>query len=376
MPLPNRTAPVSCRALAVFTLLVGLFFPASVSAQDSWVDNDDMLLFYEALVKIREQSIHPEQPKDMVRKAIRGYLQQLDAFSDYLTPEEYAAWKQARQGGYAGVGMDIFADPYGRIICLPFPGGPAYQAGVRYGDVLTFVGRRSVRGTAVRVVGSWIRGRPGGSVSITVSKPGGGVRGYTLSRRMVDFNEVALDQSGPLPRIRIYSFASQTAEKLQNILQRLPKDQPRVLDLRGNTGGDLFAAMDAAAFFLPQGAVIVDIRSQGGAKRYSATNAPMDSAPLFVWQDALTASAAEVFLAALVENGRATSMGQTSFGKGVTQTMVELSDGSVMFVTNGALRTPGGAYYHTKGIEPMRELELPLDAPDTAFWNATLERSN
>lgn len=337
----------------------------------SWTGNDDMLLFYEALVKTQEQLIQPETPREMVRKAIRGYLRQLDDFSDYLDAEQYAAWRDARQGGYAGVGMDIFADRAGRVICLPYPGGPAYQAGVRYGDELVFVQREAVQGNTVRVVGAWIRGRSGESVSITVTKPDGNVQTLSLVRRSVELTELVVDRSGPWPIIRILSFGPETPKRLHRVLADLPKGTPRVIDLRGNTGGDLYAAIDAAALFLSPGAPIVDVRSHAGIKQYAAKAEPVDRSPLVLWQDGMTASAAEVFIAALVENGRAKSVGQATFGKGVTQTVVELSDGSAIFVTNGALRTPNGQYYHRNGLKPDRELPLPIGAAPEAYWPET-----
>ncbi|MGE4293846.1 MAG: S41 family peptidase [Desulfovibrio sp.] len=347
--------------------------PAWGGPATTWTNNDDMLLFYEALVRIQEQSLQEDAPREMVRKAIQGYLHQIDDFSDYLSPEEYAAWRAARQGGYAGVGMDIFADRTGRVLCLPYPGSPAYGAGIRYGDELTFVGRDAVQGVPVRVVGSWIRGRSGESVSLVVKKFDGSVQSLSLVRRDMELKELAVERDGPWPRIRLFSFGADTAKRLRKALASLPAGTPRVIDLRGNTGGDLFAAIDAAALFLPQGATVVDIRSRAGIKRYSVETDPMDRAPLVLWQDGLTASAAEVFIAALVENHRGKSVGQTTFGKGVTQTVSELSDGSALFLTNGALRTPNGQYYHRSGLKPDRELNLAPGASPEALWPATLE---
>lgn len=364
-------------AAAAFAAMPSL--DSNGGASPAWTGNDDMLLFYEALVRIQEQSIQEDTPREIVRKAIRGYLHQVDDFSDYLSPEEYASWRGVRQGGYAGVGMDIFTDRAGRMICLPYPGGPAAQAGIRYGDELTFVGREAVQGVSVRVVGSWVRGRVGESVSLAVRRADGSVQSLSLARKEMNLDELVVERDGPFPRIRIYGFGPETARRLREALAGLPAGTPRIIDLRGNTGGDLYGAIDAAALFLPAGATIVDVRTRKENKHFAASEPAADRSPVVIWQDGLTASAAEVFVAALVENGRAASVGRTTYGKGVTQTVIELSDGSALFVTNGALRTPKGQYYHRHGLKPVRELASSggsfegVLADTVSLWNATLE---
>jgi carboxyl-terminal processing protease len=150
-----------------------------------------------------------------------------------------------------------------------------------------------------------------------------------------------------------------------------------ILDLRGNAGGDFFAAIDAAMLFVPKGATIVSVRSRSGFRSYANTMASA-KAPLgrvFVWQNEGTASAAEVFLAALTENGGAVSVGRRSFGKGTRQDIIELHDGSALIMTTGILLTPQGVEYDGRGLPPKLEARGGTSEYVRVTQRATLPRA-
>lgn len=344
-------------AAAVLVAAWAIVGPARAQPADSWLDNDDMLLLYEALTKAGRLSIAPETGNGMVHKAVKGYLRQLDAFSDLLTPDEYARYQRAMSESYVGVGMEIFGDRLGRVLCLPYPGSPAARAGIGYGDELLFVDGSPVEGRSVYMIGADIRGPELSSVSLTVGSPSGEVKSAGLVRQQVQRASVAVSEQSGLAVIRIYHFDADTDQALGRALAGLDPLAAKVVDLRGNTGGDFHAAVRAASLFLEPGRVVVDKRTKTSLRTFRAGEGDKDRSPLVLWQDGFTASAAEVFVGALTGNHRAVSLGRTSFGKGVAQAVVELSDGSVMFVTDGALRTPKGVYYHQRGLEP----DYPLD---------------
>ena len=128
-----------------------------------------------------------------------------------------------------------------------------------------------------------------------------------------------------------------------------------VLDLRGNPGGAFFGAVEAAKLFVAPGQKIAGLKTQGGFKEYwndLAAPAPVP-ATLYLWQDARTASAAEVFIAALSQNQRAAAIGTTTFGKGTVQDIIALSDGSALHLTTGYIQTPDGTLYHQRGLRPI-----------------------
>ncbi|GJQ57805.1 MAG: hypothetical protein SCALA701_06060 [Candidatus Scalindua sp.] len=333
-----------------------------------------MLLFYEAVVKIQENTVETETTRQIIYKAIRSSMRERDRYSDYLSPDEYAEYRRSQSEQYCGVGMDIFRDSSGRVVCIPYPDGPARKAGVEYGNTLTFVDDQSVEEKSIITVGYLIRGKIGTSVSLVFDDSQNATKQCSLLRRPIKFRSVSLHRSGHLLILKIFRFTRETTQEIRSILDILIPGTTMIVDLRGNTGGDLFEAVDAASLFLDRGSKVVGIKSNKGIKEYKSANVPLyPDSTLVLWQDGLTASAAEVFIAALVENNRAVSIGKTSFGKGVTQSIVELSDGSALFVTNGVLRTPNGNYFHTEGLEPNYPITTSSVFSEDEYETITLD---
>ena len=182
-------------------------------------------------------------------------------------------------------------------------------------------------------------------------------------------------------------FARDTRSRMTEALSHWPPRTPIIIDLRGNGGGDLHAAIDSAMLFLDEGKRIVSIETRTGTKRYESRAAVVDpAAAVYLWQDEGTASAAEVFIAALTDNDRAVSIGRQTAGKAVAEEIVELSDGSALILATGILQTPNGLRYQGKGLRPVygmerggrRHAELPQEGtgdcrappPDAATTDA------
>ncbi len=147
----------------------------------------------------------------------------------------------------------------------------------------------------------------------------------------------------------------------------LNKKKPIIFDLRENPGGDLHSAIDSAMLVLEKDKKIVDIKKSSRTKSYKSLGNTVNSiSPLYLWQDDKTASAAEVFIAALTQNGRAISIGKTTYGKGTEQDIIELSDGSAIILTTGYLETPDGTRYDKKGIVPAYTIKT--DSPKTDHY--------
>jgi carboxyl-terminal processing protease len=338
--------------------------PGAAMAQSgrlAWTDSDPMILFYEALTQIQANALAPDPPMAVVRTFLREYLKQADPFADYLTPEEYAAFSlSATDARYSGIGMDIGGEPSGKIICIPYPGGPAEQAGVVYGDELTAVDGAAVDGQSTYQVGLNIRGAPGTPVRLTLQGRGRMPRTVAVVRARIRAKSIFTVPRGPYSVIRILKFTRNTPRELKPALAAGGRGGVQIIDLTGNMGGDLYAAVACASLLLPEGSPIVAVKTREGFKRHSAGPGPADLASrLFLWQDARTASAAEVFVAALVQNGRGVSIGRTSFGKGVAQRVVELMDRSAMILTYAELTPPSGSSFHGAGLKPL--VPLPLE---------------
>jgi carboxyl-terminal processing protease len=249
--------------------------------------------------------------------------------------------------------MEIKKEPDGRILCIPYPGSPAAQAGIGVGDEIKTIDSLPVRGKSVFTVASIARGKPGSYVDLVITTKSGIDKEVKVKRTAVTMDSVSSHQFGNMRGMKIAFFTRDTKEKVKRILKTWESDKPVVIDLRGNAGGDLHAAIDSAMLFLAKGKKIASIEMRNRAKTYVANaGAENETSAMYLWQDEGTASAAEVFIAALTENNRAVSMGKKSFGKGTVQDLIELSDGSVIFLTTGRLQTPRGTTYDGHGLAP------------------------
>lgn len=377
----RRCNPSCCHPAAVILFIALMIVPGMAGGQTyrlAWTDSDPMLLFYEALTKIQANALDPEPPMAVVRKSLREYLKKADPFSDYLTPEEYAAFSlSSTDARYSGVGMDIGGDPSGKIICIPYPEGPAEQAGITYGDELLAVDGATVAGQSTYQVGLKIRGNADTPVKLTLQSRGRMPRTVAVVRAQVRSRSVFTVPRGPVAVIKILKFTRDTPRELKQALaDGAGSAGVRVIDLTGNMGGDLYAAVACASRFLPETSPIATVKTREGIRRHAADNAPVDlKSRLFLWQDARTASAAEVFIAALVQNHRGVSIGKKSFGKGVAQRVIELMDRSALILTYAELIPPNGRSFHGIGLAPL--VLLPNEAagpgPADAYLHKTLQ---
>jgi carboxyl-terminal processing protease len=282
----------------------------------------------------------------------------LDPFSNYLAPEEYAKYKLSQQSHYAGVGMEIEKNQTGQTVCTPYPEGPAARAGIEPGDILEAVDDIGTVGESILSLAAKIRGQQGTEVRLSVLNRSGQRKHVRISRAALQSRSVFIERPrGAVPIIRVLAFTNGTPRELKEAVDTLSGSSTVVIDLRGNPGGSLYSAIDAATLFLARGQKIAGVQTQKGLKEYrSDFSAAYPSPRLYLWQDEHTASAAEVFIAALCENQRAASIGRKTAGKGTIQEILALSDGSALYLTTGRLQTPSGTAYHGVGLAPSYPL--------------------
>ncbi len=336
----------------------------------AWTADDSMLMIFQASREIRRAALTPLGEREWVDRFLAAALPTLDPYSRYLDAGEYADFQTAQQPGFAGTGMELMETREGELRCLPHPEGPAARAGIREGDRLLAVDGRPMTGQSPLAAGSRIRGPAGSDVVLDV-QTAGGRRTVSVRREWVAARSVVrLDD--PVPRLRIYFFGPQTPAELRAAVEAWPADEAVRLDLRGNPGGSLFDAVDCARLFLPAGRAIVAIERRDRRREWTSTeDGPFCARRVLVLQDGGTASAAEVFLAALVMNNRAVSAGARTFGKGVTQKVVPLMGGSALILSDGMLLPPDRQVYNGRGIEPRRPAD-PAD-PVAGFAEAAKE---
>ena len=313
--------------------------------------------------------------------AIENTLSTLDdPYTKLLDPSKYAFITGNKKGNsISGVGIEI-AYPKdkateGLLVVNTQPGSPADRSGVKSNQVLLQIDEKSTSGMSLYEAAALLKGGEGTSVSIKIREQGSSTSTTTttydlkrapLSRTAVSSTFCSLDS--PTGYIRLGSFSDQTDLEVRQAVKNLKSDGASryVLDMRNNGGGSFDAGVNVARVFMNDG-VIVNIADSKGIKDYfEAKNAAEDaSSPLTVVVNGGTASAAEVLAGALKDNKRATLVGEKTFGKGLIQTLVKLSDGSGVAVSVAKYQTPNEIDINKIGIMPDTVLDqLPSISDD------------
>ena len=291
--------------------------------------------------------------------AVNAALRRFDRYAAWYSPEALAARKSAVNAASAGVGMDLVQDRAGALVCIPYAGSPAARAGLHYGDELVAVDGRPVQDLSVEAVIQAVRGDAGTPVLMQVRRYGSQqTESLVLRRERVEAPLLERVDEGGTPCLRLYQFTPRVKTLLERELTRMAASPPArlIVDLRGNNGGDLDAAVACAELFLPRGAVSLHSRSAAGETVRRAGQNGLAAAwrsALILRQDGLTASAAEVFISALACLDRAESQGLTSAGKASIQTLFRLEGGGVLKLTTEQLLFPGqGFSWQDSGLRP------------------------
>ena len=339
-------------------------------------ERGEMITYAEAIAKIREYALFAgdEAGQRVIADTLKAYLSQRDAYSDFLTRDEYARFKGSSQP-QVGIGMEIERRQNGDVVCLPYRNGPAQRGGIEMGDRLIAIEGIPARNNALPTLAAAARGAINTPVSVEVIGKDQRRRQLQIVREAIAERLAGLHAYGTAQVIEIPSFSSRTKSDLAYLLSTWKNDVPVIIDLRGNFGGDFYAAVDLAMLFLPHGDTVVSLRTKSGSKDYFSTLAgSRQPRRVILWQDEATASAAEVFIAALTDNGRATSIGRKTFGKGTRQDVIELSDGAALILTTGYLRTPKGTEFDGVGLLP--NVELGPGADTAAYLASSAKLSN
>ena len=292
-----------------------------------------------------------------------------DKYSYYVSEKDAQQYETNYEGEYVGIGTYLvkmnpaYAEPgkketYMIIITSPFPGGPADRAGLRANDMISHINGEDISELDGTAASKKLRGKAGEELTITVHR-GNSVFDLTLKPEKVVVPTVVggmLDDD--IAYMNIIEFANTTSEKVQEKLAELMESGMKglVLDMRNNPGGTVQPALDIADMLLDEGIIITVKYKEGSGNRNvsygsgKSTLIPLDI-PICVLINGGTASASEILTASLVENDRAFSIGDVSFGKGIMQSVIPYGKGFIQF-TSANYYTPDGNSIHEKGITP------------------------
>ncbi|CAI5531117.1 unnamed protein product [Closterium sp. Naga37s-1] len=320
-----------------------------------------------------------------------------DPFTRLVSPGDYDSFRVSSDGGLEGVGLLLASDTTdGRLLVLsPIEGGPADRAGIHTGDEVVAVDHSPLSGMSGQEAANLLRGKAGTAVTLTVrparadvdgSKSPDGTTDILLRREPIALSPVyatALphhtEQGAPTSTgyIRLASFSQNAAEDMARAIERLEGEGVAnyILDLRNNPGGLVHAGLDVARMWLGSGATLVNTVDRTGAVEAIAlrNSRALTDRPLAVLVNHGSASASEIVAGALHDNGRATLVGDTTYGKGRIQTVFELTDGSALFVTVAKYLSPAMHAIDQVGVAPDLACALPTlqPLPTTASASAS-----
>jgi len=375
-------------AALLATLAAGLWVgghPATMPAplRDVFVDSAGGLSA-EATELIEGNYYRPVSKDELIDSSLRGMVRGLrrryrDRFSDYFSPAALKRFNEEIAGRFSGIGLSVTRVKRGLRAVRVFKGSPAQMAGIETGDVIVEVEGRSIAGLSSAAATKRIKGPEGTEVTVgVVRSPGRRTRDVRLKRAEIRLPVVSsglrMVDGRKLGYARLAAFSEGAHGAVRHAVRKLERQGARglVLDLRGNGGGLLQEAVLVASVFLPEGEVVVstDSRSQGHAV-YKSKGGNLTALPIVVLIDGNTASAAEIVTAALADDAGATVVGSRSFGKGVFQEEIDLSNGGALKLTVGEYFTPTGKNLAGHGIAPdVAARDLPGTNRDEALSRA------
>jgi carboxyl-terminal processing protease len=335
----------------------------------------------------------------LVRGAIKGMVDGLgDPYSAYLTPEQYQSGLQDLSGQFEGIGAEIGTkDSAGAtstcstlgsdcklIVVSPIEGSPAEKAGLLAGDTILAVDGSALDGLTVEAARDRVRGPKDTTVVLTISRGNKApfdvsiVRGVIAQREVID----KVLANGAIGYIRVTGFSDNSAAQFHTVLKAdvAAGRKEVILDLRGNPGGYVTAARSIASEFLASGPLFWEETADGTQTETDAATDPKTTGSatdpairLVVLIDGGSASASEIVAGALHDRGRATIVGQTSFGKGTVQQWIELPKTGALKLTIAKWLTPNKTWIHHVGIVPDVVVTPPANLP--AGQDPTLDKA-
>ncbi|MEP6509237.1 MAG: S41 family peptidase, partial [Gemmatimonadales bacterium] len=339
---PRKPAPV--------LLLISV---AALIAARSLPENDPgELLFAHVFSLVKDRYVDTIPADSLFLRTARRVVNELkDPYASLYSPSELAAFTLQTDAKYAGIGVQL--EEEGQLVAAARVwAGPAARAGILAGDVIVAVDDKDVRGWPVEKVSAAMRGTPATHVKVSVER--NGVTApitFELTRENVHIPSVpfvtVLDDG--LAYVPLQQFTETSAAEMRDALETVRKSGAHgmVLDLRNDPGGRVEAALDIANQFLPKGTCIAAVKSRQGVESYRAEDEAISSTlPIVALVDQGTASAAEILVGALQDHDRALVVGQKTFGKGLVQSVYNLSDGYAFKLTTGRWLTPTGRSIH------------------------------
>ncbi len=371
------------------TLLLGVGFGAGNEPLKTFISdkftvspagdlaNKDFSLYWQVYQRLSSVYVDPAKldAQKMFYGSIKGMVEAIgDAPTAFFDPTETTDYKKSQSGSYSGIGAELDYVNQSVVVVAPFEGSPAMKAGIEAQDIIIKVDGSAIYGKTLSQVVSLIRGTAGTSVSVTILRPRENNREYTYSITRGNVNATSMElkeikDGVAVVKINRFTEASigEWSSKWSAIVTTLNNrnDVERlVIDLRSNPGGYFDAAVILASDFLPKGTVIAYQRERNGVDETYATKTEprLSKIPVVVLVNGSSASASEIFAGAMKHHNRATIVGESTYGKGTAQVILDLTGGSSLHVTVSKWLLPDKSWINPENtIKPNKEVTFDYD---------------
>jgi carboxyl-terminal processing protease len=394
MPRPVRSSPVPWVMSLILAAMVGtLLFVAGYLAAGATqqsagcsAPNPSFTAFCEAYDKLKAQYVDKLDDGALAEGAIKGMFEYgvKDPFSGYMSPKDYQSALGSLSGQFSGIGAEMavknttnptdlascakLSDTCVLVVVAPIADSPAQAAGLTAGDVVLKVDGVSVNGTTLEDEVAKVRGPAGTDVTLTLRR-GSRTFDVKITRREITRSEVDTKMlEDKIGYIALHSFSPASADQFHAGLKKLLDDGATsiIFDLRDDPGGYIDAANRIASEFIGSGPIFTQESSGGEVKRWDATSGGLATdpkLPLVVLVNNGSASASEIVSAALLERGRATLIGQHTYGKNTVQVWTELANHGGVRITISRWFTPDHHSVAPSGVQPQIKVTVPDGTP-------------
>lgn len=320
---------------------------------------------------IKEDFYQKASDNELVDGAIKGMFSGLDdPYSQYYTKEEFQRLKEQTSGSFVGIGVYISptSDDDHITIIAPIEDSPAEKAGINAGDKILKVDGKTVSAKNSDEAISMIKGKEGTEVTLTLKREDKMLDIKVKREEIVSKTVKSEVLKGDIGYIKITSFSEHTYKEFKNALEQLKEKSIKglILDVRDNPGGLLDICKDIADELIGEGTIVYTKDNKGNTE-YLKSNANKVDLPIAILTNEGSASASEILTGAIVDNKAGISVGTTTFGKGLVQSVKELKDGTGYKLTVAQYFTPSGEYINEKGIKPNIEEKDPEKQLDVAI---------
>lgn len=365
-------------ALLFLNVLLGLrFYRMQAAETDDDSGYAQISVFAKAVQLLRQDYVDGNKTSyhDLIYAAMKGMLSSLDPHSQFMDPNDFKDMQDDTRSRFNGLGIEVSVKNGVLTVITPMEDTPAAKAGILVGDQILRINGTSTEKLALTEAMNVLRGTAGQKVALTVMHPGTReIKDYVLERAEIKVQSVKgvrlldpeLTGAFKIGYVRLIQFNEPTADELAKALDELQKQgmQALVLDLRNNPGGLLNSAVDVCAQFLAPNTKVVSTQGRVASQQrdYATSGGIKERArfPIAVLINEGSASGAEIVAGALKDLRRAVLVGETTFGKGSVQNVMQLPDGSALRFTTAKYYTPSKQVIQGNGVSP--NIRVPMTA--------------